>query len=1399
MVYDPVRDRLLVFGGTTASPGEYSNQVWVLSLNGPPVLTQVVTVGTPPAARAAASMIYDSVRDRVVVFGGTNGLGLLDDVWELTLSGTPAWSELSPSGSLPPPLAYHTAIYDAPRDRMVVFGGYDGAGEDQNQVRILTFAGTPTWSLMTPSGTPPVPRSYHTAVYDGPRDRMVVFGGHAEGETPSEQNDTWALALSGSGSWSQITPNGGPPAIRYGQTAVVDGPRNRMLVFGGFVDDAPYEYGDVWSLSFTNPIKWTQLNPSGPTPVPAPYFSSIYDPARQRLLLLSSDEFWTLGNLSGTPAWSMLTPAGQVPRRRVAPVVVHDAPRQRMLMFGGYAAPEGVDTNDLWAYSLTGGGWSRIPMTSPSPPGRAWATGVYDPAGDRLILFGGSNDIGLLNDVWQLSLAGTPTWTELSPSGTPPSGRNAHSAILDAPRNRVVIYGGADDSAPLSDVWALSLSGTTSWSALNPTGGPAPARELHSAVFDAPRNRMLTFGWDSNVVWALGLAGTPSWSALSPTGTPPPALAAHVAAYDPARDRMLISMGESVGSPSNLTYELKLAGTPAWGTMGTTTSLPPPRAYLGSMFDAAADRWVLFGGNSAGQNFNDVESLSFPATHPLSVQASPVAGGSVQVNPAGECQAAGSQVTLTAVPAANYLFTGWSGDASGTTNPLTVTMDAAKNITANFDNYTLNVFISPLNGGTVTRNPQLAFYPPNSQVSLTANPATGFGFVNWSGDATGSANPLVVTMTSSKDITANFATYALTVSTSPSGAGTVTKNPDQASYPPGTQVTLTASSTFPFLGWSGDASGATNPLVVTMNGPKNITASFGAFTVTAAVSPTGSGTVAKSPNQTFYGSGSKIQIGATAAAGYVFSSWSGDLTGTTNPDSLLVNGNKTVTANFTTGPPICGGWSVISTATQPAGRDAAAAIWDPVRHRMLVSGGAMGYYVVNSDLWSLTLGGTPAWNLLLNDPGDKIDRFAFYDPVRDRMLVFGGRSYGYGGGYDGSPSVETWGVALTGTPTWTQIVTAHTPPARTQPSVVYDPLRDRLLHFGGGVQVGPGQYNNFNDVWQLNLSGTPDWTQVATAGTPPPPRRGAGAIYDPVRDRLVIMAGNGTNPTGAWALSLAGTPSWNDLNPWGAPHVTNDIRPVYDPVGDRALVIWGDGTEFVSTLDFKIDPNQPVWVKSYPARSAGTVLGTRMRPAVVYDPDDDVALVFGGSTGTVVYTNTTVRLDLGPGNFVDAAAIPAINGHIEMSQWCYGSGEIATLMAIPNQGYAFNQWLGDASGNTNPLHLTMDGYKVIRAEFVAATTDVEERPTAFAVTVHPNPSEGPAIEYSVPREAKVRLSVFDVAGREIARLVDGSQPAGRHQATWSGTAAMAHVRAGIYVVRFETPEGTWTKRFTLLR
>ena len=1390
LVYDPVRDRLLIFGGTTASQGDeyWSNEVWALSLSGSPSLTQITASGTPPTARSDATMIYDSARDRLVVFGGiVQSGGASNDVWELTLSGMPTWNEITPAGTLPPTLAYHTAIYDASRDRMIVFGGYDyGGGGDRNEVWVLAFGATPTWSLMTPSGTPPSPRSIHSAVYDGPRDRMVVFGGYSGSSATAEQNDTWALSLSGSGSWSQITPSGGPPAIRYGHTAIVDAPRSRMLVFGGFVDDVPYEYGDVWSLSFTNPIKWTQLSPTGPTPVPAPYFSLVYDPVRQRMISFSADEFWALSNLSGTPAWSMLTPAGQVPRRRWGAAVIYDAPRQRMVLFGGYVAPEGRRANDLWAYSLTGGTWSRIVSSSQAPAVRYLSTAIYDPGGDRMILFGGGNDLGVLNDTWQLSLAGSPSWTHLSPAGTTPPGRNAHTAILDAPRNRMVIYGGLDiGSNALSDVWALSLSGGTSWSALSPTGGPAPARAYHSAVFDAPRNRMLAFGWNDNSVWALGLAGTPSWSTLATTGTPPPALGAHSAAYDAARDRMLIGMGETVGSSNNTTYELRLAGTPAWGSLGSTSPLPAPRAYAGALFDTGGDRWVLFGGNNLGQNLNDVEALSFPSAYPLNVQASPPAGGTVQQDPAGECYLPGTTVTLTAVPAANYSFVGWSGDVSGSTNPLTVTMDGAKSITANFDNFTLNVTVSPPGSGTVTRNPNLTYYPPNSQVTITANAATGYAFQNWSGDATGSANPVTVTMTSSKSVTANFVGYPVNVTVSPAGSGSVSKNPNQATYVPGTQVTLTASSGFPFLGWSGDASGNTNPLTITVDGPKNITASFQAYAVATAVTPAGTGTVNRSPYQTYYARGTTVSLDAVANPGYQFDSWSGDLTGSQNPSSLIVYGNQSVTAAFVLTPATCGAWSLIPADPRPSPRYRSAAIWDPVRHRVLVYGGLT--FSPAGDTWALTMGASPAWSLVVSGSNARGDCAAVYDPVRDRFIIYGGTS---GSGFHFN---DAYALPLTGAPTWAQIAASGTPPApRIDPSVIYDPLRDRLLVFGGSIRCGLGCATPQNDVWQLTLAGTPTWTQLAPAGTPPPPRASAGAIYDPVRDRMVIMAGAGANPNGAWVLSLAGTPTWTDLAPWGVPRSAYGGPGFYDPTRDRALLLQSDGAG-ISALDFRDQPNQPLWCKISPSGN----LGARYGASAVYDPDDDAAIVFAGRTPGGDLLDTSFRLDLGGGFLLDAGGS---HGTVVVDRWCHSSGEIATLQAVPDQGYHLNQWLGDASGSSNPLEITMNGYKVIRAEFITPGAVDEEPPAAFALSVRPNPTAGSGtIEYSLPHEALVRVRVFDIAGREVARLVDGLQPAGRHVAKWGEASGGVRPRAGIYLVRFETPEGTWTRSLALLR
>src|SRR5439155_203415 len=124
------------------------------------------------------------------------------------------------------------------------------------------------------------------------------------------------------------------------------------------------------------------------------------------------------------------------------------------------------------------------------------------------------------------------------------------------------------------------------------------------------------------------------------------------------------------------------------------------------------------------------------------------------------------------------------------------------------DQASLATDVAPPGSGTVTRSPNDTCYPVNTMVTLTATPATGYAFSNWSGDASGTTNPLTVTMAANKSITANFVGYPVTVSAMPPGGGSVAKDPNQPTYVPGSSVTLTAvsASGYGFTGWSGDAS-----------------------------------------------------------------------------------------------------------------------------------------------------------------------------------------------------------------------------------------------------------------------------------------------------------------------------------------------------------------------------------------------------------------------------------------------------------------------------------------------------------------------------------------------------------------------------------------------------------------
>ncbi|WP_442267568.1 InlB B-repeat-containing protein [Tenacibaculum sp. ZS6-P6] len=277
--------------------------------------------------------------------------------------------------------------------------------------------------------------------------------------------------------------------------------------------------------------------------------------------------------------------------------------------------------------------------------------------------------------------------------------------------------------------------------------------------------------------------------------------------------------------------------------------------------------------------------------------------GTITPNPAGGTYDDGTSITLTATPNSGYEFTGWSGDASGTTNPLDITMDADKTVTATFAPIQRTLTLNATNGSvTATPNSGTGAYDDGSVITLTATPDAGYEFTGWSGDASGTTNPLDITMDADKTVTATFAPIQRTLTlNATNGSVSTNPNPTNGTYDNGTLVTLTATpdAGYEFTGWSGDASGTTNPLDITMDADKTVTATFAPIQRTLTLNAT-NGSVSTNPNPTngTYDNGTLVTLTATPNAGYEFTGWSGDASGTTNPLDITMDADKTVTATF---------------------------------------------------------------------------------------------------------------------------------------------------------------------------------------------------------------------------------------------------------------------------------------------------------------------------------------------------------------------------------------------------------------------------------------------------------------------------------------------------------------------
>jgi uncharacterized protein (TIGR03437 family) len=278
-----------------------------------------------------------------------------------------------------------------------------------------------------------------------------------------------------------------------------------------------------------------------------------------------------------------------------------------------------------------------------------------------------------------------------------------------------------------------------------------------------------------------------------------------------------------------------------------------------------------------------------------------------------------------------YVFSNWS-DGGGQIHTVTAP-SSATTYTANFmTQYLLTPAELPSSGGTVTATPSSTngYYAAGTSVQLTATSTIGYQFANWSGDLSGSANPQSVTMSAPRNVTANFSSLAgVTVTTNPSGLqivvdGSTVTAPQSFSWMPGSNHTIGAITPLGsggirlvFTNWSDG--GAATHTITALSTATTYTASFKTqYPLTTTVSPASAGSVAVNPSSAdgYYDAGTSLQVTASPAASYQFQNWSGDLSGSTNPQSGVMNAPRSVTANFALAS---GGGVTITTASVPNG------------------------------------------------------------------------------------------------------------------------------------------------------------------------------------------------------------------------------------------------------------------------------------------------------------------------------------------------------------------------------------------------------------------------------------------------------------------------------------------------
>jgi hypothetical protein len=552
-----------------------------------------------PAARQGACFVYDAGRQKAVLFGGYSGV-LRNDTW--TFDGT-RWSPTAPSQS-PPAREGAGSAYDPDIGKMIIFGGIGGSVDGISGLEI--FGDTWSWdgtnwteiSTGDPTGmTQPGLREYPAMAYDPNHHQVILFGGW-NGNYAQYLNDTWAFDGQ---SWTQLHPPN-LPAGRSNAAMAFDPVLGQLVLFGGSSVTGGV-MGDMWTWTGSN---WVQLNP---TVLPQRRYSPslTLDESNGRLVLFGGvsasgsaiNDTWTWDGSS----WQIQSPS-RPPAGRSKPAATYLPTIGRIVLFSGVVT--GFEfLQDTWAWDGTQ--WSLLPVP---PLGRFDPSMAWDPAMSAVVLFGGQSFTaptgpGFLNDTWTWNGS---AWAQQHPV-TSPSPRNSSGMAYDPALGKLVLFGGLGNVI-VGDTW---LWDGTNWTRVSTAHSPSP-REDPAMVYDAALGKIVLFGgqgvFDSNTATSY-LADTwvfdgNDWTQVlgeDQTGTTAPrrrSLAA--AAYDSINQVVVLHGGQAdtAGSVSVQRGDTWTFNGTSWTQVSvddpTGQSAPSPRAGARMEYAPALGGLILFGG-----------------------------------------------------------------------------------------------------------------------------------------------------------------------------------------------------------------------------------------------------------------------------------------------------------------------------------------------------------------------------------------------------------------------------------------------------------------------------------------------------------------------------------------------------------------------------------------------------------------------------------------------------------------------------------------------------------------------------------------------------------------------------------------------------------------------------------